>query len=243
MWHVMEYETLQLHPDSFGQFHGGDTYVVRWQYMINAGGLKNLKGHAARQSLTGRERCAYFFWQGRDSTINEKGASALMTVELDEERGPQVRVTQGREPACFLNLFEGGMILHIGKREDESTNTQGDWRLYAVRNEIECEAYLMEVTCCIANLRSRSSFLLLNVRTGNLFVWHGAKSFDYTRNISLKIAQRLAKKCPQEVGLHKGAAIMMTEADEGRERREFWSAMESMDRTQYDCLMRGKASR
>ncbi|XP_064646108.1 uncharacterized protein LOC135499312 isoform X9 [Lineus longissimus] len=238
MWHVMEYETLQLHADSFGQFHGGDTYVVRWQYMINAGGLKNLKGQAARQSLTGRERCAYFFWQGRDSTINEKGASALMTVELDEERGPQVRVTQGREPACFLNLFDGGMILHIGKREDESTNTQGDWRLFAVRNEIDSEAYLMEVTCCIANLRSRSTFLLLNVLTGNLFVWHGAKSFDYTRNIALKIAQRLAKKCPLEVGLHKGAVIMMTEVEEGRERREFWSAMDSMDRSQYDCLMR-----
>ena len=51
---------------------------------------KDLKGSQSRRTLVGRERCAYFFWQGKNSTINEKGASALMTVELDEERGPQV---------------------------------------------------------------------------------------------------------------------------------------------------------
>ncbi len=38
----------------------------------------------------GKEKCCYFFWQGRNSTISEKGTSALMTVELDEERGAQV---------------------------------------------------------------------------------------------------------------------------------------------------------
>lgn len=38
----------------------------------------------------GKEKCCYFFWQGRHATVSEKGTSALMTVELDEERGAQV---------------------------------------------------------------------------------------------------------------------------------------------------------
>lgn len=49
-----------------------------------------------KTSAAGKEKCCYFFWQGRNSTISEKGTSALMTVELDEERGAQV----GQQRLC-----------------------------------------------------------------------------------------------------------------------------------------------
>ena len=84
-------ENVLFRSLSFGTFF--TTEQVKMDDRMLYEGSRTLKGDESRQTLVGRTRCAYFFWQGRDSSINEKGASALMTVELDEERGPQVIVT------------------------------------------------------------------------------------------------------------------------------------------------------
>lgn len=51
-----------------------------------------------RSTGPGKEKCCYFFWQGRHSSVSEKGTSALMTVELDEERGAQVCQIMSQDP-------------------------------------------------------------------------------------------------------------------------------------------------
>ena len=38
VWHVLEYEHFKVDPSSHGQFHEGDTYVIRWQYMTSLTG-------------------------------------------------------------------------------------------------------------------------------------------------------------------------------------------------------------
>ncbi|XP_068261401.1 supervillin isoform X15 [Nyctibius grandis] len=128
VWHILEFDYSRLPKQSIGQFHEGDTYVVKWKYMVSTTVGSRQKGEQQVRAV-GKEKCVYFFWQGRHSTVSEKGTSALMTVELDEERGAQVQVLQGKEPPCFLQCFQGGMIVHAGRREEEEENTQNvRWR-------------------------------------------------------------------------------------------------------------------
>lgn len=50
----------------------------------------------------GRERTACFFWQGRHSSVSEKGTSALMTVELGSHRGSQVSISSSQPHAINI---------------------------------------------------------------------------------------------------------------------------------------------
>lgn len=54
----------------YGQFYGGDSYVVRYDYV-----------------KSGKEQTILYFWLGRESSIDEKGSAALLTKELDDSLG------------------------------------------------------------------------------------------------------------------------------------------------------------
>lgn len=77
-------------------------------FFVFAVGSRQKGEHSVR--VAGKEKCVYFFWQGRQSTVSEKGTSALMTVELDEERGAQVSpggrcaANKGKEGAWLVSL-------------------------------------------------------------------------------------------------------------------------------------------
>lgn len=152
----------------------------------------------------------------------------------------QVRVVQGKEPPCFLSLFDGTMTVHIGKREDETTTSSGPWRLYIVRNEFEHETSLLELPCCASSLRSRGTLLLLNGPRAAGFLWHGANTGPHYRRRAKEITDALRKSCPPEMSISGVALGSVTEVEEGAESDEFWKALRATDRSSYDSQLRNK---
>uniref|UniRef100_A0A663LYY3 Supervillin n=1 Tax=Athene cunicularia TaxID=194338 RepID=A0A663LYY3_ATHCN len=236
VWHILEFDYSRLPKQSIGQFHEGDTYVVKWKYMVSTTVGSRQRGEQQVRAV-GKEKCVYFFWQGRHSTVSEKGTSALMTVELDEERGAQVQVLQGKEPPCFLQCFQGGMIVHAGRREEEEENAQSDWRLYCVRGEVPNEGNLLEVACHCSSLRSRTSMIVLNINKALIYLWHGCKAQSHTKDVGRTAANKIKEQCPLEAGLHSSSKVTIHECDEGSEPLGFWDALGRRDRKAYDCML------
>uniref|UniRef100_A0A3Q2EI24 Supervillin d n=1 Tax=Cyprinodon variegatus TaxID=28743 RepID=A0A3Q2EI24_CYPVA len=235
-WHIKEHGEEEVPEESVGQLHEGDAYIIRWKYSVTTLVGKRQKPGELSAAAPGRERIACFFWQGRHSSASEKGTSALMTVELGSHRGSQVLVTQGKEPPCFLQLFQGGLVIHKGSR-DHNSNSCGLWRLFCVRGEAEVEASLLEVACERASLRSRASLVLLNAQKGFLFLWHGCKAHADARKVANRAVDKLKLRCPSELGLNSSSNLKVDEVEEGSEPSEFLKALGPQDKKAYDCML------
>ncbi|XP_078280646.1 supervillin-like [Rhinoraja longicauda] len=236
VWHVQEFEHSELPRESYGQFHEGDTYIIQWKYTVSSLVAKRQTPDQLSRSGSGKERSAYFFWQGSQSSISGKGASALMTVELGKDREAQVLVSQGKEPPCFLQLFHGGMVIHSGRR-DETRTPQGILRLYSVQGEVAVEGRLLEVECDCSSLRSRASLVLVNTQQALVYLWHGCKSQANMRDVGRNAANMIKDRQSWELGVWSRMEVTVCELDEGSELPEFWHALGQPDRKAYDCML------
>jgi len=92
---VKEWEKEKLGEEYHGHLFTGESFIFQYKYL-----QKNV------------EKFVIYFWQGRDSSIAEKGASALESIDVANETGGearQVRIPQGHETQHFLSLFREGM--------------------------------------------------------------------------------------------------------------------------------------
>ncbi|CAM9791013.1 unnamed protein product, partial [Chrysoparadoxa australica] len=208
VWRVEDFKKAEVPEEMYGQFYGGDSYVILYSYTNG-----------------NRPEYIIYYWQGRESSQDEKGASALLAKELDDEMGDlpvQVRVVQGKEPKHFRSLFKGKMIIHAGGRasgfknsnETDSYDTDGI-SLFHVKGTNPINTHGVQVAEVASSLNSGDAFVLLTPST--VFTWAGQACLPKELEVAESIAGVLKG--------HMGGSREMVTLAEGSEPEAFWEAL------------------
>ncbi|XP_053529670.1 scinderin like b [Ictalurus punctatus] len=197
IWRVEGGARVPVDPAAYGQFFGGDCYIILYSYKQGS-----------------REQHIIYTWQGLKSTQDELAASAFLTVQLDDSMGGapvQVRVTQGQEPPHLMSLFKGKpMIIHSGGTSRKGGQTQaGTTRLFHVRTSTAKATRAVEVKPCASNLNSNDVFVLKS--PDSLFVWRGVGASEEEVKGAKFVVSFLGGK--------------PTDVTEGKEPAGFWTAL------------------
>jgi hypothetical protein len=221
VWVIKDFKKEEVNPANYGEFYAGDSYILLYTYM---------KGRS--------EEYIIYFWLGNDSTADEKGAAALLTVQLDDSMGGkpvQVRVVQGKEPSHFRQLFQGRMIVYQGGNESGFSKAGGhsglsDVALFHVRGTNALNTSALQVPTAASSLNSQDCFVL--VTAAHVYVWTGVGSNESEQTIATNVASILA-------GKYKGrAGRSVVSVREGSEPAEFWDALGG--KTEYASVSPGE---
>lgn len=204
IWRIEDFEKKEIPREQYGQFFRGDSYICLFTYE------KNNKPYYI-----------IYFWQGRDSSSDEKGASALLAKDLDDSMGGepvQVRVVDGKEPNHFLGLFQGKMVVHEGGRASAYKNRQDTdsydvdgISLFHVRGTNAMNTRAVQVAETASSLNSGDCFVLLTPDT--MYVWQGIGANDSERSTAQNIADILKGNRNTEL------------VEEGSEPEGFWAGL------------------
>ncbi|XP_042335641.1 gelsolin isoform X2 [Sceloporus undulatus] len=197
IWRVEGSTKVPVDPSSYGQFYGGDSYIILYDYR-----------HGNRQGKI------IYTWQGADSSQDEIAASALLTVQLDEELGGiavQKRVVQGKEPPHLMSLFGGKplIVYQGGTSRDGGQTSPAATRLFQVRSSTSGATRAVEINAAAKELNSNDAFVLKTPSAAYLWVGQGASNSE--------------KSGAQE--LLKILGARGTQVVEGREPDAFWDAL------------------
>lgn len=231
-WHALSEGNQELPVEVYCHFYTTESYTIRWVYQISIT-VRELSGKISNRSTVGRDRCAYFNWQGCEASASERGTSTLHMVELDKEKGSQMIIQQYQEFPAFLRLFKV-MFVHK-KREDESRFDR--WRMYLVHGCDEYETLVFEVPCEFEQLRSRACVVLVQGRKGQLVLWKGAHTTEHQQKIAHNVCSKICGKKYKE--LYEAERIRLREYSEGEESEEFFLAINGSadERNAYGSLL------
>jgi len=200
MFRVEDFELEAVDPSCHGNLFGGDSYVIKYTY---------------------DEGAIIYFWQGGESSQDEKAAAAIHAVRLDNEMNGvavQVRVCQGAEPAHFLRMFGGRLVIHSGgkasgfkNRKDLDSYDVDGTRLFQVRGTGSYDVRAMQVPEVSASLNSDDCFVLETPE--KTYLWLGKESSEDEKQMGETLCGEIS---PGREICH---------SPEGEEEDAFWEAL------------------
>jgi len=205
LWRIENFELAPVPSDKHGLFFGGDSYVLKYSY----------------KEKSGRESYILYFWQGLNSSQDEKAAAALHTIKLDDElhgRAVQVRVTQGNEPAHFLRVFKGKMVIFRGGhasgfknvRQHDTYDPKGT-KLFQIQGTCDDDTRAIEIEPKASNLDSDDVFVV--DAPGITYIWVGKGASEDEK--------RMSKNVDKIVSPDRDGKVI----NEGSEPAEFWKLL------------------
>ncbi|XP_074478506.1 villin-1 isoform X2 [Sebastes fasciatus] len=197
VWRIEDLELAEVNPSTYGQFYGGDCYLVLYTYQIS-----------------NQQQYILYMWQGRHATKDEITASAYQAVNIDNKYNGapvQVRVVMGKEPRHFLAIFKGKLVIFEGGTGRPGVvNPDGGARLFQVRGTNELNTKATEVLARASSLSTNDVFLL---KTDHIcYLWYGKGCSGDERVMGRAMSDVLSKQDKQ---------VVM----EGQEPAEFWVAV------------------
>ena len=96
--------------------------------------------------------------------------------------------------------------------------------MFTLKSTYPNEIFLSEIVCSVKNLRSRSSFIFININSSVIYLWHGCKSSDEKRKLIKKfLDDNLLAFKSKEFGFTSTFVSYETiEVDEGKEPKDFF---------------------
>ncbi|XP_057374206.1 gelsolin, cytoplasmic-like [Daphnia carinata] len=204
IYRVENFELVPVDPSAHGMFFGGDSYVIKYTSNIGA-----------------KIRYIIYFWQGNDSSLDEKAASAIHAMRLDNElagKAVQVRLTQGNEPRHFIKMFKGKMIIFTGGQASAFRNVHDydsydvdGTRLFHVRGYGADDMRAVQVAETASSLNSDDVFVLET--PSKTYLWNGVASSDDEKSLGVEVANLVSP------------GRELVPVNEGEESQEFWDAL------------------
>lgn len=218
-WEVNGNSLAIVKPELAGHFYACCNYLVYVKYEAKVYDLTN-EEHI-KENLT-YDLC--FYWRGATGP-----QSAPFPEELEDLNPPVQRIIQWSELPIFVRLFHGTLMVHIDKMPKEVF-------LYILRGTIKEEAHFIEVPAEKRSLRSRTSFLLIVPKRGEIFVWHGRKSDKHNTVLIRNVLEQLKKTKLTIYGVSDCGDVKILKLNEGNENDEFLESLMGQKSDYYSLL-------